>query len=119
MNCKKFILILFIFILNINNIESQSCKTNLECKETGCCHKNVCESKGKCKKRNRLCYAFVGVGAFVVNVLIIIYSIRKIRETKNHLEYLRKTEFGSLSRKEQNRMSLVQNNNVIANTQNV
>ena len=90
----------------------------MECKETGCCHDNICDSKSKCKKRNKLCYAFVGVGAFVVNVLIAIYFIRKIRETKRHLEYLRKTELGSLSRDRQYRESQFPKNTV-PTTQNL
>ncbi len=70
----------------------------MECKQTGCCHDNFCSENKKCKRRNKLCYAFVGVGAFVIIIIIIIYFIRKIRETKKHLEYLRKTDPGSLSR---------------------
>ena len=115
---KNIIFIFLIFILYFINIEAQACSTNMECKETGCCHDNACESKSKCKKRNKLCYAFVGIGAFVVNVLIAIYFIRKIRETKRHLEYLRKTELGSLSRERQYRESQFPKN-TIPTTQNL
>ena len=115
---KNIIFIFLIFILYFINIEATSCSTNLECKDTGCCHDNICDSKSKCKKRNKLCYAFVGVGAFIVNVLIAIYFIRKIRETKRHLEYLRKTELGSLSRERQYRESQIPKN-IIPTTQNL
>ena len=96
MDYKKYLCVFLIIILNI--VISQQCTTNLECKETGCCHNDVCSEASECKKRNRLCYIFVGVGAFIIIVIITIYFIRKIRETKNHLEYLRKTDPGSLSR---------------------
>ena len=114
---KRILFIVLILILNFINIEA--CSTNLECKETGCCHDSVCDSKSKCKKRNKLCYAFVGVGAFVVNVLIAIYFIRKIRETKRHLEYLRKTELGSLSRDREYRESRIPRNAAIPTNQNL
>ena len=109
MNYKNIFFIFLLLIVNIINIKT--CTTNLECKMTGCCHNGVCEKESKCKKRNILCYALVGVGAFVVNVLIVIYSLRKIRETKKYLNYLKKTEFGSLTRKEQYRLSLKSKSN--------
>ena len=105
MGNKKFFLTILIIIINLIYIQSQSCSTNLECKETGCCHDEKCSEKSECRRRNKLCYAFVGVGAFVVLVIIIIYFVRKIRETKKHLEYLRKTDPGSLTRAEQFRLS--------------
>ena len=99
MDYKKNIIFILIIIFNIINISlQQSCSTNLECKETGCCHDNVCSENSECKRRNKFCYIFVGVGAFIIIIIIIIYFIRKIRETKKHLEYLRKTDPGSLSR---------------------
>ena len=105
MGNNRLLFILLIIVTTFSNIFSQSCTTNLECKDTGCCHDDVCSEKNKCRRRNKLCYAFVGVGAFVVLVLIIIYFVRKIRETKKHLEYLRKTDPGSLTRIEQFRLS--------------
>ena len=105
---KKFFIILIVVISNISEIFSQKCSTNLECKNTGCCHDDKCSDKSECRRRNKLCYAFVGVGAFVVLVFIVIYFVRKIRETKKHLEYLRKTDPGSLTRREQFRLSLKQ-----------
>ena len=116
MEFKKFILF-FIILLNIAKIisqesqesqeskESQTCTTNLECKETGCCHDDICADSGKCKKRNKFCYGFVGVGAFIITAIIIIHFTRKIKETKKHLELLRKTDPGSLSRNEKYRLS--------------
>ena len=115
MSNHRLFLILFLLIINIISTLSQSCYSNLECKSTGCCHDNKCSEKSDCRKRNKLCYAFVGVGAFVVLVVIIIYFVRKIRETKKHLEYLRKTDPGSLTRREQFRMS--QNQNTMVPTQ--
>ena len=115
MGNKRFLFILLTSIICIPEIFSQECSTNLECKSTGCCHDNKCSEKSDCRKRNKLCYAFVGVGAFVVLVVIIIYFVRKIRETKKHLEYLRKTDPGSLTRREQFRMS--QNQNTMVPTQ--
>ena len=102
---KRFLFILLIAIINISNIFSQSCSTNLECKDTGCCHDGKCSEDSECRRRNKFCYIFVGVGAFVVLVIIVIYFVRKIRETKKHLEYLRKTDPGSLTRREQFRLS--------------
>ena len=87
-----------IIIMTVMNILTQKCSTNLECKETGCCHDDMCSEKSECRKRNKLCYAFVGVGAFVVLVIIIIYFVRKIRETKKHLEYLKNTDPNFLKR---------------------
>ena len=104
---KKNIFIFLIITINIINVLSQKCSTNLECKETGCCKDDKCSPKSDCRKRNKLCYTFVGVGAFVVLILIVIYFIRKIKETKKHLEYLRKTDPGSLTRREQFRLSQV------------
>jgi len=102
MKVNKYFLIYFIIL--INNIYSQilSCSTNLECKDTGCCKDNKCSPKSDCRRRNKLCYAFVGVGAFVVLVVIVIYFIRKIKETKKHLEYLKNTDPGSLTRRQDN-----------------
>ena len=105
MDYKKFFFAILIIILNVDTILSQQeCSTNLECKETGCCHKDVCSDASECKKRNKFCYIFVGVGAFIIIVIITIYFIRKIRETKKHLEYLRKTDPGSLSRLSQKKI---------------
>ena len=101
----KILFIFVILIINIINASSQKCSTSLECKETGCCHDNKCSEKNECRRRNKLCYAFVGVGAFVILIFIVIYFVRKIRETKKHLEYLRKTDPGSLTRREQFRLS--------------
>ena len=99
MENKKYLFAIFILLLNVDIVLSQqACSTNLECKETGCCHKDICTEASECKKINHLCYIFVGVGAFVIIVIITIYFIRKIRETKKHLEYLKKTDPGSLSR---------------------
>ena len=102
MKVNKYFLIYFTIL--INNIYTQTlrCSTNLECKDTGCCKDNKCSPKGDCRKRNKLCYAFVGVGAFIVLVLIVIYFIRKIKETKKHLEYLKNTDPGSLTRRQDN-----------------
>jgi len=102
MKVNKYFLIYFIIL--INNIYTQTlrCSTNLECKDTGCCKDNKCSPKGDCRRRNKLCYAFVGVGAFIVLVLIVIYFIRKIKETKKHLEYLKNTDPGSLTRRQDN-----------------
>jgi hypothetical protein len=102
MKVNKYFLIYFIIL--INNIYTQTlrCSTNLECKDTGCCKDNKCSPKGDCRRRNKLCYAFVGVGAFVVLVVIVIYFIRKIKETKKHLEYLKNTDPGSLTRRQDN-----------------
>ena len=108
MRSKRFLFVLLISLISISKIFSQECSTNLECKSTGCCHDNKCSEKSDCRRRNKLCYAFVGVGAFVVLVFIVIYFVRKIRETKKHLEYLRKTDPGSLTRREQFRLSLKQ-----------
>ena len=108
MDFKKNFLFLLIIILNIVNIIcQQACSTNLECKETGCCHDDVCSDSGKCKKRNKFCYGFVGLGAFLITVFIIIHFARKIRETKKHLELLRKTDPGSLSRNQKFRESQI------------
>ena len=107
MEFKKCFLYFLIVILNITNIFSQECSTNLECKETGCCHSGQCSNSRKCKKRNKFCYLFVGVGAFVVTAIIIIHFTRKIKETKKHLELLRKTDPGSLSRNEKYRASQI------------
>ena len=102
MKVNKYFLIYFTIL--INNIYTQTlrCSTNLECKDTGCCKDNKCSPKGDCRRRNKLCYAFVGVGAFIVLVLIVIYFIRKIKETKKHLEYLKNTDPGSLTRRQDN-----------------
>ena len=103
MNINKFLflyLIIFSYILSV--VKSQPCSTNLECKMTGCCHDDVCSDEGKCKKRNKFCYAFVGVGAFIIIVIIIVYFIGKIKATKKQLEYLKKTDPGSLSRNRRN-----------------
>ena len=102
MKVNKYFLIYFIIL--INNIYTQTlrCSTNLECKDTGCCKDNKCSPKSDCRRRNKLCYAFVGVGAFVVLVVIVIYFIRKIKETKKHLEYLKNTDPGSLTRRQDN-----------------
>ena len=105
MGNRSYFFIFIIILINSINVMSQQCSTNLECKETGCCHDEKCSEKSECRRRNKLCYAFVGVGAFVVLVIIIIYFVRKIRETKKHLEYLRKTDPGSLTRAEQFRLS--------------
>ena len=107
MGNQKFFFIILIIAINLISIEYQSCSTNLECKETGCCKDDKCSPKSDCRKRNKLCYAFVGVGAFVVLILIIIYFLRKIKETKKHLEYLKKTDPGSLTRKEEFRQSQI------------
>ena len=106
MKFKIFFFYFLIFLINISNISSQECSTNLECKDTGCCHNGECSDSGKCKKRNKFCYGFVGVGAFIVTALIIIHFTRKIKETKKHLLLLRKTDPGSLSRNEKYRASL-------------
>ena len=68
--------LLIFFILLINTIYSQvlKCSTNLECKDSGCCKDNKCSPKSDCRMRNKLCYAFVGVGAFVVLVFILIFA---------------------------------------------
>ena len=92
MGNNKFIFILLLLIINIINTISQHCSSNLECKETGCCHDDQCSPKSDCKKRNKFCYGFVGLGAFVILVIIIIYFIRKIKQTKRHLEHLRRTD---------------------------
>ena len=102
-----FFIIILISIVNIISQTTQECITNLECKDTGCCHDSVCSDSSKCKKRNKFCYGFVGVGAFVITILIIFHFTRKIRETKQHLEMLRKTDPGSLSRNEKYRLSQV------------
>ena len=108
MEFKINFFLLLIFLINIVNIISQQqCTTNLECKDTGCCHKGECTKSSKCKQRNKFCYGFVGVGAFVVTALIIIHFTRKISETKKHLELLRKTDPGSLSRNEKYRLSQI------------
>ena len=110
MEFKKIFLYFLILLINISNILSQEimkCSTNLECKDTGCCHNGECTNAGKCTKRNKFCYGFVGVGAFIVTALIIIHFTRKIKETKKHLELLRKTDPGSLSRNEKYRASLI------------
>ena len=52
-----------------------------------------------------MCYAFVGVGAFVVLVIIIVYFYCKIKETKKHLEYLKKTDPSSLAHEEEIRQT--------------
>ena len=124
MDYKKFFFFLLIILFEINNIIcQQECSTNLECKETACCHDNVCSDSGKCKKRNKFCYGFVGVGAFVVTVIIIIHFTRKISQTKKHLMILRKTDPGSLSRNQRFRDSkissqITQNNQNIQNNNN-
>ena len=102
MRVNKHFLIYVILLINFTYIQSQQCSTNLECKDTGCCKDDKCSPKSDCRKRNKLCYAFVGVGAFVVLVLIVIYFIRKIKETKKHLEYLKNTDPGSLTRRQEN-----------------
>ena len=107
MKYKKYFFTFLITIINIFNVISQKCTTNLECKETGCCHSNECSSSSKCKKRNKFCYGFVGAGAFLVTLIIIIHFTRKIRETKKHLDLLRKTDPGSLSRNEKYRLSQI------------
>ena len=114
---KKNIFIFLIITINIINVLSQKCSTNLECKETGCCKDDKCSPKSDCRKRNKLCYAFVGVGAFVVLVVIIIYFIRKIKQTKKHLEYLRKTDASARIKSEEMRRSQILNmvNNPIHN----
>ena len=107
---SKILLFFIIILISITNIISQTpqeCITNLECKDTGCCHDKVCSDSGKCKKRNKFCYGFVGVGAFVITAIIIIHFTRKIKETKQHLEMLRKTDPGSLSRNEKYRLSKI------------
>ena len=112
----NFFLILS-FLINFAIIFSQECITNLECKDTGCCHKGECSDSKKCKKRNKFCYGFVGVGAFIVTALIIIHFTRKIRETRKHLELLRKTDPGSLSRNEKYRVSQIPKEEIPANNQ--
>ena len=102
MKVNKYFLIYFIILINNIYTETLRCSTNLECKDTGCCKDNKCSPKGDCRRRNKLCYAFVGVGAFIVLVLIVIYFIRKIKETKKHLEYLKNTDPGSLTRRQDN-----------------
>ena len=102
MKVNKYFLIYFIILINIIYTQTLRCSTNLECKDTGCCKDNKCSPKGDCRRRNKLCYAFVGVGAFIVLVLIVIYFIRKIKETKKHLEYLKNTDPGSLTRRQDN-----------------
>ena len=92
----KLNLILLLIITNIISTISQSCSSNLECKDTGCCHDDVCSPKSDCKKRNKFCYGFVGVGAFIILVIIVIYFIRKIKQTKRHLEHLRRTDPSAL-----------------------
>ena len=102
---KKFFIILLILISNISKIFSQKCTTNLDCKNTGCCHDDRCSDKSECRRRNKLCYAFVGVGAFVVLIIIIIYFVCKIKETKKHLQYLKKTDPSTLAHEEQIRQA--------------
>ena len=99
---NKYFLIFFILFINILYSQSLQCSTNLECKDSGCCKDNKCSPKSDCRMRNKLCYAFVGVGAFVVLVVILIYFFRKIKETKKHLEYLKNTDPGSLTRRQDN-----------------
>ena len=102
MNVNKNLLIFFILLINTIYSQVLKCSTNLECKDSGCCKDNKCSPKGDCRRRNKLCYAFVGVGAFVVLVFILIYFFRKIKETKKHLEYLKNTDPGSLTRRQDN-----------------
>ena len=110
MKFNKYFLILTIIIINFLCISAQRCSSNLECKETGCCHDDKCQDESKCKKRNKFCYGFVGLGAFLMNVIIVMYFIKKIKETKSDLEYQRKTEPGSLARRTRNN---VLNNQII------
>ena len=105
MEFKRYLFLILILLINIVNVISQQCTTNLECKDSGCCHKGECSKSSKCKKRNKFCYGFVGLGAFIITAIIIIHFTRKISETKKHLDLLRKTDPGSLSRNEKYRLS--------------
>ena len=109
MSNHRLFLILFLLIINIISTLSQSCTSNLECKDTGCCKDDQCTDDSECKRRNKFCYGFVGVGAFVVLVVIIIYFIRKIKQTKKHLEYLRKTDASARIKSEEMRRSQILN----------
>ena len=93
---SKILTIVYLFLISIYFVNS--CETNLDCQDTGCCHDRQCSSASECKRINKIAYGLIGVGGFITLVLIFIYFYCTIRSTYREIIEGTKLERGSLAR---------------------
>lgn len=90
---KNIIFLSIIFAFFLNEIKTQTrCQTNLECLDTGCCHKNICSKASKCNKINKISYALVGAAGLILIVLNFLYFLYKVKKTRKVVLDLKKID---------------------------
>jgi hypothetical protein len=73
-------------------LAADTCKSNLECTTTACCKEGQCINNEECKKDIRNVYIAVGMVGLGFIIIISIYFIWSIRETRKNVRKLRDSE---------------------------
>jgi hypothetical protein len=87
---KTFFLI-FLTILKIFSA-ADTCISNLECTATACCKNGICVDHEDCRRDIRNVYLAVGMVGLGFIIIISIYFIWSIRETRKNVRKLRDSE---------------------------
>lgn len=116
----KVILFLFL-VISISNCAhedyfkgGEECITNFECRSTVCCRDYKCVESSECKTDVTNTYIYVGIIAVVFLVLVIIFFVRAIRETRKSVNEIQgfNSAIAEKQKKEEEKTSKFQSKNL-------
>lgn len=87
---KMFYFLSLLLILKLSL--TASCVSSLECQTTACCKEGECVDNAECRKDVRNVYLAVGLVGLGFIIIISIYFIWSIRETRKNVRKLRDSE---------------------------
>lgn len=84
----------YVLLLKLISIitTADACISNLECTTTACCKEGQCVEHESCKRDIRNVYLAVGLVGLGFIIVISIYFVWSIRETRKNVRKLRDTE---------------------------
>jgi hypothetical protein len=80
---------LFLFFLIQMTLQQTTCSSNLECTQTACCKEGKCVEFDICIDDIRNIYIAIGIVGFLFLIVIFIYFIWSISQTRKNVKKLR------------------------------
>jgi hypothetical protein len=88
----KMFFVICLIIINFFSAQNNTCVSNLECTTTACCKEGICVEHDECRKDIRNVYIAVGMVGLGFIIIISIYFVWSIRETRKNVRMLRDSE---------------------------